>query len=85
MKAFKEKDTPFVGGRGAEPWNRWPKDKRPDGGKGGKHGKGGKGQRVKYCDFYNAEGKQCTRRVCNFAHACSKCDGKHPAHECTTA
>ena len=84
MKAFKEKDTPFVGGRGAEPWNRWPKDKRPDG-KGGKHGKGGKGQRVKYCDFYNAEGKQCTRRVCNFAHACSKCDGKNPAHECTTA
>eukprot|EP00854_Cymbomonas_tetramitiformis_P031790 gene31790-40087_t len=30
MKAFKEKDAPFVGGRGAEPWNRWPNDKKPD-------------------------------------------------------
>ncbi|KAK3289329.1 hypothetical protein CYMTET_3228 [Cymbomonas tetramitiformis] len=86
MKAFKEKDAPFVGGRGVEPWNRWPKGQKSDAGKGGKSGKGGKGQRVKSCDFYNAEGKRCTRRVCNFAHACSKkCDGKHPAHECAQA
>ncbi|KAK3232683.1 hypothetical protein CYMTET_56984 [Cymbomonas tetramitiformis] len=82
MKAFKEKEAPFVGGRGADAWNRWPKNPRTDSRKGGKHGKDRKGQRVKYCDFFSAEGKQCTRRVCNFAHACSKCDGKHAAHEC---
>eukprot|EP01129_Flabellula_baltica_P012433 TRINITY_DN5618_c0_g2_i1.p1 TRINITY_DN5618_c0_g2~~TRINITY_DN5618_c0_g2_i1.p1 ORF type:complete len:325 (-),score=59.56 TRINITY_DN5618_c0_g2_i1:252-1226(-) len=34
------------------------------------------------CKFYNSSGSECTKRNCQFKHACGKCGGKHPSYLC---
>ena len=40
-----------------------------------------KGAKSSACHQFNTK-EGCNRHPCRFTHACSKCGGKHAAHEC---